>query len=78
MAKLPLHVAFDNNKVVGFVAIEVHSDFTYEVCVAGVLIKYHKMGFGKALIAYCIDYCKRNKMGFLTVKTLFSGGSFFA
>lgn len=67
---LPFYAAFDNNKVVGFVAIKIHNPFTSEIYVMGILNEYHRMGIGKILIEYCVDYCKKNKMEFLTVKTL--------
>lgn len=67
---LPFYAAFDNGRVVGFVAIKIHNPFTSEVCVMGVSKEYHRMGVGRTLIECCVDYCRQNKMEFLTVKTL--------
>ena len=68
--EMPFYVAFDEDKPVGFVAIKIHNSYTAEVCVMGVLIEYHRQGIGKKLIKCCDDYCRENKMDFLTVKTL--------
>ena len=66
----PFFAAFENGKAVGFVAIKVHNPSTSEVCVMGILKDYHRQGIGKKLIECCVEYCKENKMEFLTVKTL--------
>ena len=66
----PFYAAIKNGKVVGFVAIKVHNQFTSEVSVMGVLEDYHGQGIGKRLIKCCEEYCMKNNMEFLTVKTL--------
>ena len=68
--EMPFYAAFDEDKSVGFVAIKIHNAYTAEVCVMGVLKEYHRQGIGKKLIQCCDDYCRENKMDFLTVKTL--------
>jgi len=67
---MPFYTVFDNNNAVGFVAIKVHNLYTAEICVMGVLKEYHRQGIGQKLIEHCENYCKENKMEFLTVKTL--------
>ena len=67
---LPFYAAFYDNNALGFVAIKVHNPFTSEVCVMGILKEYHRQGIGKQLIDTCEQFCKENKMEFLTVKTL--------
>ena len=67
---LPVYAAFDGGQEIGFVAVKVHSAYTVEVCVMGVLQEYHRQGIGKALIERCEGYCTENAMEFLTVKTL--------
>ncbi|MDR2569470.1 MAG: GNAT family N-acetyltransferase [Oscillospiraceae bacterium] len=67
---MPFYAAFDDDMVVGFVALKIHNAFTAEICVMGVLQKYHRQGVGKQLIESCERYCKTNKMEYLTVKTL--------
>jgi len=67
---MPFYSAFDNEEPVGFVAIKKHNNDTAEVYVMGILREYHRKGIGKKLIALCEDYCDKNKITFLTVKTL--------
>jgi ribosomal protein S18 acetylase RimI-like enzyme len=67
---MPFYAAYDNGKPVGFAAIKVHNPFTSEISVMGVLSEYHRRGIGKELIEFCVKYCVKNKMEFLTVKTL--------
>ena len=68
--EMPFYAAYDDDKPVGFVALMVHNLFTAEVCVMGVLQKYHRQGIGKKLIKSCEKYCISNNMVYLTVKTL--------
>jgi ribosomal protein S18 acetylase RimI-like enzyme len=68
--KLPFYAAYKDNKAIGFVAVKVHNSYTAEVCVMGILKEYHRQGIGKILINCCEEYCIKNKMEFLTVKTL--------
>jgi len=68
--ELPLYVAADGTKNIGFVAIKPHSPFTAEICVMGILKEYHKQGIGRRLVDECEQYCIRSKTEFLTVKTL--------
>jgi ribosomal protein S18 acetylase RimI-like enzyme len=67
---MPFYAAFDDDMVVGFVALKIHNAFTAEICVMGVLQKYHRQGVGKQLLESCERYCMKNKMEYLTVKTL--------
>ena len=62
--------AFEDNKKVGFVSIKNHNIYTSEVYVMGVLEEYHRKGIGKMLIKQCENYCRKNNIEFLTVKTL--------
>ena len=68
---MPFYAAF-NNTTIGFVAIKNHNPFTSEIYVMGVLEEYHRQGLGKRLVEKCENYCKDNKIEFLTVKTLSS------
>jgi len=67
---MPFYAVFDEDMPIGFVAIKVHNPYTAEVYVMGVLEEYHRRGIGRELIHFCENYCKRNKIEFLTVKTL--------
>jgi ribosomal protein S18 acetylase RimI-like enzyme len=67
---MPFFAVYDGENAIGFVAIKPHGDYSAEVCVMGVLKEYHGQGIGRSLIDICIDYCKKNRIEFLTVKTL--------
>ncbi|MDR0272160.1 MAG: GNAT family N-acetyltransferase [Clostridiales bacterium] len=67
---MPFYAAFDCGMAVGFVAIKIHSKFSSEICVIGILKTHHSQGIGKKLIECCELFCKENKIEFLTVKTL--------
>jgi ribosomal protein S18 acetylase RimI-like enzyme len=36
----------------------------------GVLKEYHGQGIGRRLIDICVEHCEKNKIEFLTVKTV--------
>ena len=67
---MPFFSAYDDGKVIGFVAIKSHGAYTAEVCVIGILKEYHRKGIGKTLIDICVNYCENERIEFLTVKTL--------
>ena len=67
---MPFYVAACNNKTVGFVAIKIHTKYSAEIFVMGVLKEYHRQGIGEKLVECCEGYCKNKGMEFLTVKTL--------
>ena len=67
---MPFYAAFNDEKVVGFVALKIHNQYTAEVCVMGVLKEYHRQGVGKLLLESCDGYCNDNNIEYLTVKTL--------
>ena len=66
----PFYAAFDGSQPVGFLAIKVHNRYTAEVCVMGVLPRYHRQGIGKALMEAAERYCRGNGQEYLSVKTL--------
>lgn len=67
---LPFYASVDGAKNIGFVAIKPHTSSAAEICVMGILKQYHKQGIGRKLINICEQYCIKNKLEFLTVKTL--------
>jgi len=67
---MPFFAAFDDEIVVGFVALKIHNIYTAEICVMGVLQEYHRQGIGKLLVEKCEVYCAKNSIEYLTVKTL--------
>ncbi|MCL2249033.1 MAG: GNAT family N-acetyltransferase [Oscillospiraceae bacterium] len=66
----PFYAVFSDNKAVGFVSILVHSPYTAEIYVMGILETHHRMGIGRQIVNTCEEYCCKNGMEFLTVKTL--------
>lgn len=68
--QIPFYAAFDGDKAVGFIAINVHNKYTSEICVMGVLEEYHRHGIGRMLVNKCEQFCIEQEMEFLTVKTL--------
>ena len=68
--ELPFYAASDGTKNIGFVAIKPHSPFASEICVMGILKEYHGKGIGRRLVDECEQYCVKNKIELLTVKTL--------
>ena len=67
---MPFYAAFNENKIIGFVALKIHNRYTSEICVMGVLQEYHRKGVGRMLVESCEKHCKNNSTEFLTVKTL--------
>jgi 8-oxo-dGTP pyrophosphatase MutT (NUDIX family)/GNAT superfamily N-acetyltransferase len=67
---MPFFAVYIGDKAAGFVAIKPHGDYTAEIYVMGVLREYHGQGIGRSLINVCVEYCKKNKIEFLTVKTV--------
>lgn len=68
--EMPFYAVYQDNNPIGFVAIKVHNQYTAEVCVMGILQKYHRKGIGKMLINKCEEFCRESGKEFLTVKTL--------
>jgi len=68
--EMPFLIVYDNDRVIGFLAIKIHNEFTAEVCVMGVLENYHRQGVGEKLIKACEIFCHNEQIDFLTVKTL--------
>ena len=74
--QMPFYAAYDDDQVVGFVALKEHNDYTSEICVMGVLREYHRQGVGSKLIAACEADCQAKHKTFLTVKTLDSSAEY--
>lgn len=74
--EMPFFAAFDGEKVIGFVALKVHNQFTVEMYNLGVLEEYHRQGIGSALLMAVESYSKENGYKFITVKTLDSSAEY--
>lgn len=66
----PFFVAFLDANPVGFLALRQHNQYTAEIAVMGVLKEHHRSGIGRQLVNQCQLFCQKNKLEFLTVKTL--------
>jgi len=66
----PFFAAFDTDMPVGFVSLAIHNKHTAEIHVMGILESHHRMGLGQKLVQICENYCRKQGMSFLTVKTL--------
>lgn len=67
---LPLFVAIDESKPIGFISIKENNKYTAEIYVMGVLPDYHKQGIGRALFNKVLQWAKEKEYEFLQVKTL--------
>ena len=67
---MPFFAALDGTKVIGFVAVKVHNEYTVELYDFGVLEEYHRQGIGHAMLMTVESYCRENEYKFITVKTL--------
>jgi len=45
-------VAVDENRIVGFLTVNHHNQYSAEIQVMGVLTRYHRKGVGRALVEY--------------------------
>lgn len=68
--ELPMFVAFEQDRAVGFVSIKKHSEYAAEVYVMGVLPEFHRKGIGQALLKEAESWLADKGLEFLQVKTL--------
>jgi len=70
----PFFVAVDESEIVGFICLKIHNACTAEIAMMAVLGSQHGKGIGKKLVIRCEEFCRDNKMEFLTVKTIDESG----
>ena len=70
VCNMPFFIVVENTNPIGFVAVKIHSQFSAEVCVMGVIKEYHNQGIGTMLIEGVEKFCVTNGFKYLTVKTL--------
>ena len=73
---MPFFAAFDDTKVIGFIALKVHNEYTADMYNLGVLEEYHRQGVCHAILMAVESYCKENGYKFITVKTLDSSSQY--
>jgi GNAT superfamily N-acetyltransferase len=59
-----------NNEYVGLLALEFPYTTNANIFWLGIKPKFHRCGFGYAMIKYALDYCKQKGFKTLTVETL--------
>lgn len=62
--------AYEADEVVGFISIKNNMPNVVEIGDLGVLSSMHGKGIGKKLVAKIEEYCRKNEIRFLTVKTI--------
>ncbi len=67
---LPTWLAYEAERVVGFVSLKQHSAYSAEVYVMGILTQAHRKGIGRALIGQSQIWLKDQGVEYLQVKTL--------
>ncbi len=69
---LPMFVCYRKQEPIGFISIKTHTQFSAELYVLGVKRQFHRKGIGKALVDTASQFASKEKIRFLTVKTLAS------
>lgn len=69
---MPMFVCYSEQEPTGFISLKMHNQFSAELYVLGVKRRFHRQGIGKALVDAALQFANREKMRFLTVKTLAS------
>lgn len=64
------YVAFDNDKLIGFLSLKSNNEYTLEIYVMGIIKEYQKKGIGKKLMDEVAQYSQDKDYKLLMVKTL--------
>lgn len=67
---MPFFAYIIDGQHIGFVFLKLHNDYSAEICAMGVIEDHRRNGIGRALMNKCIEYCIKNKIEYLQVKTL--------
>lgn len=67
---LPTWLAGEAERVLGFVSIKQHTQYSAEVYVMGILQEAHHKGIGRALIEQSQEWLRSQDVEYLQVKTL--------
>ena len=68
--ELPMIIATDDDRPIGFLSLKKHSPFTSEVYVMGVIPQFHRYGVGKGLLIEAEKVLSQKDIDFLQVKTV--------
>lgn len=69
---MPMWAAYDDGRLLGFIALGQPTPHVFEVHVMGVKPVLHRHGTGRALMEQAAAHARANGIRFLTVKTLSS------
>jgi GNAT superfamily N-acetyltransferase len=67
---LPTFLAFEAERVIGFLSLKQHTPYSAEVYVMAVLQEAHRKGVGRTLMSSSQDWLKSCGVQYLQVKTL--------
>lgn len=68
--RLPTFLAYQSDRVIGFLTVKPHNPYSAEVLVMGILPAAHRQGIGKALMEKAEVWLKERQIEYLQVKTL--------
>ena len=68
--KHPTFIAYEQDRAIGFLALQQHFSQSAEIYVMVVHKDYHRKGIGRALVKTAEDYLRKQGTHFLQVKTL--------
>lgn len=67
---LPTFITQENNQVIGFLTLKLHTDFAAEIYVMGIRPDAHRQGLGRRLVHKAEDNLRQQGIEYLQVKTL--------
>ena len=67
---MPMWVAYDGKRPIGFVSLCLHNEYTGEIHVMAIHPDFHRQGIGRKLVVAVEDCLRNRKYEFLTVKTV--------
>ncbi|MCD4690077.1 GNAT family N-acetyltransferase [bacterium] len=63
-------VVMAGGRIVGFMVLNQHNQFSAEIHVMGVLEEFHRRGIGRSLVERAVDVLRGRSLEYLQVKTL--------
>ena len=69
---MPMFAAVEDGRLLGFLALKVHTPHAVEIHVMGVRPEHHRSGLGRALVTRAEEWVRARGARFFTVKTLSS------
>lgn len=63
-------VIYKGDNPIGFCVIKINYNINCDLYVLGLLPEYHHKGLGTKMIKFIEDYCRREKIFYMSVKTM--------